>query len=1250
MAALTGNKIKDSYLGLLKSISNDAISSSFVQISDGGGNALPLYLSTASIRFYDAYTFPSATGTVGQVLSADASGNLVFSDQLDNQTLEQVLTRGNAATLAILSTADSNTFGSTTFSNTVTLANNSVVSGTPPSASNNSTKIATTAYVDNQVSTQGVVKKTGTIAANKIAVWNDAVDTLRSDSSVTILSDGTITLYQPNNTSAGLSDSYSYNIGGGNFSNRDGTNTNEPRYNTGFGLDNLSSLTTGRFNTAIGNNSLMSLTVASQNVAVGYDALQNFNGSGTNTAVGHISLTALVSGVSNTAMGRGSLASVVSGSNNTAIGDGAAQLQTGSNNIHIGNNSSWQNVGSNNIFIGYQSGFFTTLGSNNVFIGGYKGVDNGASPVTLNNHIVLSDGSQSERITINATGAIRFHNYNASVNLGTPTSIIGTDASGNVVKTPIVPDGPTTDKYILEYDRTVSPNVFSWVSNLSSATVGGTGTAGTIAKWATGGANIEDSIITESASAITVSGDVKVNEVNPLIFVDSTSTNKASGIITSESGTSKWAIGTNFGSSDDSFNIYNYTAASRYLTISSVGNVGIGVSPATKLHIRGTSASTDSTLQIVGNGVSTLLLGQNARGGVIRGQGGSNELAFFVGGAGDTAAEIGTETMRIASGGNLTSLAQSTTAPSLTMGAAAGQIFKNEDLEFAFGLNNASPYNAWMQTRFNGNASRNFSINPLGGDVGIGTDSPSAKLQIHTTTNAGNAEVAAFLVNNSASINTEVRLAFAANTNDIISTGRYSYISAKNTSGSNGQDLVFATNATGASATPKLTISSGGDATFGGSVAVSELLTITQVDAGTTANKGLKLTNTTGTRNWNITAGRFNQNNDDFTIRCADTNIDALFISPTGLATFQGSVQEKIKLIASSDEYLSLAFANNSGTTQWEISKNDSNELYFYRGGGGLDQGIKLTIASDGELVSKKGIEFQGNSLAAGQTGVASSGSGGDLRFYTNGNQSVTISSGGEVTVTKSITTQGLITDSSFPIYKSKLSGAYTGGWGSLTVGTVLGGLQHSHVRTDGGQVNIAAAIDFLLANNTYGTGQSEISFKCGGVNGVDSTEKMRITSGGVLQILGTSTANALSIAHDGGNNVTISTPYLNVNQDFKIINSSDGVLLDYAATSWQSNSDENIKENIVSLNHVLDKIKDIRCVNYNLKDEEIYKKRLGFIAQDFQEDFGEVVGKSSEGILGLHYTETIPILMKAIQEQQTIIEDLKLRIETLEG
>ena len=85
----------------------------------------------------------------------------------------------------------------------------------------------------------------------------------------------------------------------------------------------------------------------------------------------------------------------------------------------------------------------------------------------------------------------------------------------------------------------------------------------------------------------------------------------------------------------------------------------------------------------------------------------------------------------------------STTAPSLTFNAPAGQVFENEDLQIAFGLNNASPYNGYMQTRFvSAPYYRNLAINPLGGNVGIGTNSPSQALEVHNTIKIGESGVA----------------------------------------------------------------------------------------------------------------------------------------------------------------------------------------------------------------------------------------------------------------------------------------------------------------------------------------------------------------------------------------------------------------------------------------------------------------------------------------------------------------------------
>jgi len=119
-------------------------------------------------------------------------------------------------------------------------------------------------------------------------------------------------------------------------------------------------------------------------------------------------------------------------------------------------------------------------------------------------------------------------------------------------------------------------------------------------------------------------------------------------------------------------------------------------------------------------------------------------------------------------------------------------------------------------------------------------------------------------------------------------------------------------------------------------------------------------------------------------------------------------------------------------------------------------------------------------------------------------------------------------------------------------------------------------------------------------------------------------------------------------NNTFAIYNQTPaGVYLADGATSWTGASDESLKENIVELTGALDKVKDYRCVEYNLISDETNSKKIGFIAQDWQEDYSQVVSQDSDGNLGMQYTETIPVLLKAIQEQQTLIDDLKSRLDS---
>jgi hypothetical protein len=112
----------------------------------------------------------------------------------------------------------------------------------------------------------------------------------------------------------------------------------------------------------------------------------------------------------------------------------------------------------------------------------------------------------------------------------------------------------------------------------------------------------------------------------------------------------------------------------------------------------------------------------------------------------------------------------------------------------------------------------------------------------------------------------------------------------------------------------------------------------------------------------------------------------------------------------------------------------------------------------------------------------------------------------------------------------------------------------------------------------------------------------------------------------------------------------SAGVYLQDNATSWSSASDERLKENLEPITDAISRVNSIRAVTGKYKTDSQGTSRTFLIAQDVQKVLPEAVSENSEGYLGLAYTDTIPLLVAAIQEQQTLINNLTTRLNALEG
>jgi hypothetical protein len=113
-------------------------------------------------------------------------------------------------------------------------------------------------------------------------------------------------------------------------------------------------------------------------------------------------------------------------------------------------------------------------------------------------------------------------------------------------------------------------------------------------------------------------------------------------------------------------------------------------------------------------------------------------------------------------------------------------------------------------------------------------------------------------------------------------------------------------------------------------------------------------------------------------------------------------------------------------------------------------------------------------------------------------------------------------------------------------------------------------------------------------------------------------------------------------------------------ATGYVNTSDLRLKTNISSLSNAMKTLNLLIPISYDKKislTDSVYEKHeFGFIAQEVQKVLPQLVteGKDKDKLLSMDYISIIPLLTKAMQEQDALIKNaqkenatLKLQLDT---
>jgi len=259
----------------------------------------------------------------------------------------------------------------------------------------------------------------------------------------------------------------------------------------------------------------------------------------------------------------------------------------------------------------------------------------------------------------------------------------------------------------------------------------------------------------------------------------------------------------------------------------------------------------------------------------------------------------------------------------------------------------------------------------------------------------------------------------------------------------------------------------------------------------------------------------------------------------------------------------------------------------------------------------------------------------------------ITIDSSENCTFTGTTTTTGYVINNNTALFDdhstlsaySDTNGVYLNGKNAGWLSLSGDGTQRNNVRIYGQASSSGELIQFKTANS----------------------ERMRIDSSGRMFLGGTSgfgngffevNASPTSFNH------IVTRPTVNTTYNaLRMINNANTVIgtisvgTSVNTVTYGGTSDYRLKENIQPMEQGLERVKKLNPVKFDWK--ETGESSEGFIAHEIQDagwNLGVVGKKDGKEMQEVEYGKLTPLLVKAIQEQQEIIDDLKTRIEELEA